>query len=151
MQYCKNIYKAVRKVYKILQEPCNVRSKHYKWNIAAILYHCNIAVIWELSSSFICSSWTGFWFWNKLCETTPNSVGIFKTQSVTFVIDFASGILILILKKKSEKILWTKTEFHEHHQRVKHNFIINDYEKLYPDPDRDRNLTESKNGLKLID
>ena len=30
MQDCKNIYKAVRKVFKILQEPCNVRSKHYK-------------------------------------------------------------------------------------------------------------------------
>ena len=33
LQYCKNIYKAVRKVSKILQEPCNDRSKHYKWNI----------------------------------------------------------------------------------------------------------------------
>ena len=41
LQYCKNIYKAVKKVSKILQEPCNVRSKH-KWNIA---------VMWELSSS----------------------------------------------------------------------------------------------------
>ena len=35
--YCKNIYKAVRKVSKILQEPCNGRSKHYKSNVAAIL------------------------------------------------------------------------------------------------------------------
>ena len=84
---------------------------------------------------------------------TPNLVGIFKTQSITHVIDFACGILILILimKKKSEKMLWNKTEFHEHHQHVKHNFIINDYQKLYPDPDPDRNLTESKNRLKLID
>ena len=48
------IYKAVRKVSKILQESCNVRSKHYKWNIAAILiFHFNIAVMWELRSSFV--------------------------------------------------------------------------------------------------
>ena len=55
MQYCKNIYKAIRKVSKILQEPCIVRSKHYKLNIAAILiFHFNIAVMWELPSSFVC-------------------------------------------------------------------------------------------------
>ena len=37
LQYCKNIYKA---------KLCNVRSKHYKWNIAAILiFHFNIAVM----------------------------------------------------------------------------------------------------------
>ena len=82
-----------------------------------------------------------------------NFMDISKTRSITFVIDFASGILILILilKKKSEQILWNKTEFHEHHQHVKHNFVINDYQKLYPDPDSDRNLTESKNRRKLID
>ena len=46
LKSCKNIYKAVRKVSKILQKPCNVRSKHYKWNIAAILiFHFNIAVM----------------------------------------------------------------------------------------------------------
>ena len=46
LQYCKNIYKAVRKVSEILQGPCNVRSKHYKWNVAAIfIFHCNIAVM----------------------------------------------------------------------------------------------------------
>ena len=46
MQYCKNIYKDVRKVSKILREPCNVRSKHYKWNIAAtLIFHFNIAVM----------------------------------------------------------------------------------------------------------
>ena len=81
-------------------------------------------------------------------------MGIFKTQSITFVIEFASGILILILilkKKKSEKISWNKTEVHEHHQHVKHNFVINNYQKLYPDFDPDRNLTESKKRLKLID
>ena len=45
LQYCKNIYKAVKKVSKILQEPCNVRSKHYKCNVAAILiFYFNIAV-----------------------------------------------------------------------------------------------------------
>ena len=46
LQYCKNIHKAVRKVSEILQEPCNVRSKHYKWHFSAILiFHCNIAII----------------------------------------------------------------------------------------------------------
>ena len=30
LQYCNNIHEAVRKVSEILQEPCNVRSKHYK-------------------------------------------------------------------------------------------------------------------------
>ena len=41
--WIKNIYKVVRKVSKIFQESCNVRSKHYKWNIAAILiFHFNI-------------------------------------------------------------------------------------------------------------
>ena len=46
LQYCKIIYKAFRKVSKILQEPCNVRLKHYKWNIDAILiFHFHIAVM----------------------------------------------------------------------------------------------------------
>ena len=46
LQYCKNIFEAIRKISKILQEPCNVRLKHYKWNIAAILiFHFNIAVM----------------------------------------------------------------------------------------------------------
>ena len=55
MQYYKNIYKAVRKVSEILQEPCNVRSKNYKSNVgASLIFHCNIAtVMWELSSSFV--------------------------------------------------------------------------------------------------
>ena len=52
-------------------------------------------------------------------------------------------ILILILRKKTEESLRNKTKFHEHHQHVKNNFIINDYQKWYPDPDSDRNLTES--------
>ena len=55
LQYCKNIYKAVRKVSEILQEPYNVRSKDYKWNVAAIfIFHCNIAVMCGLSSSIVC-------------------------------------------------------------------------------------------------
>ena len=58
LQYCKNIYEAVRKVSEIFQElfaMCgticngniyNVCSKHYKSNVAAIfIFHCNIAVI----------------------------------------------------------------------------------------------------------
>ena len=40
---CKN---AVRKVSRILQKPCNVRSKHYKCNVAAkLIFHFNIAVM----------------------------------------------------------------------------------------------------------
>ena len=54
VQYCKNIYKAARKVSEILQEPCNVRSKHYKWNVAAIfIFHYNIAVMCGLSSPIV--------------------------------------------------------------------------------------------------
>ena len=50
MQYFKNIYKAATKVSKILQEPCSVRTNHYKWNIPAILiFYCNIAVMTKLS------------------------------------------------------------------------------------------------------
>ena len=48
LEYCKNIYEAVRKVQIS-------GSKHYKWNVAAILiFHCNIAVMWKLASSFVC-------------------------------------------------------------------------------------------------
>ena len=55
LRYCKNIYKAVRKVSAILQKLCNVRSKHYKWNVAAIfIFHCNIALMLELSSPIVC-------------------------------------------------------------------------------------------------
>ena len=46
LQYCKNIYKTVRKVSKILQEPCNDRLKHYKCNVGEILiFHFNIPVM----------------------------------------------------------------------------------------------------------
>ena len=46
ISYFRNIYKAVRKLSEILQEPCNVRSKHYKCNIAEILiFHFNIDVM----------------------------------------------------------------------------------------------------------
>ena len=55
LQYCKNIYKAVRKVSEIFQEPCNVRQKHYKGNFAAIfIFHCNIAVMCGFSSPIVC-------------------------------------------------------------------------------------------------
>ena len=55
LQYCKNILKAVRKVSEILQEPCNVRFKHYKRNVAAIfIFHCNIAGMCELSLLIVC-------------------------------------------------------------------------------------------------
>ena len=68
LQYCKNIYKAVRKVSEILQEPCNVRLKHYKWNVAAI-FHCNIAVMWELLSSFVCFFFLIYYNENKFCTS----------------------------------------------------------------------------------
>ena len=123
----------------------NLVGVFYVWNVGLVLKSKVKSWSWSWSSSK-----TGFLFWKKLCGTTSNLVGIFKTQSVTFVIDFASGILILILKKKSEKMLWNKTEFHEHHQHVKHNFVINDYQKWYLHSYPDRNLTESKNWLKLI-
>ena len=46
LKSCKNVCKAVRKVSKILQEPCNVPSKYYKWNIDVILiFHFNITVM----------------------------------------------------------------------------------------------------------
>ena len=48
-------------------------------------------------------------------------------------------------------MLWNKTEFHEHHQHVKHNFIINDYQKWYPDLDPDQNLAQSKDSNRLIE
>ena len=55
LQYCKNIYKAVRKVSEILQKPYNVLSKHYKLNVAAIfIFHWNIAVMCGLSSPIVC-------------------------------------------------------------------------------------------------
>ena len=47
LQYCKNIYKAVRKVSEIVQEPCNVRSKHYKWNVTAYSYFIVILLYCE--------------------------------------------------------------------------------------------------------
>ena len=48
----------------------------------------------------------------NLCGTTP--VAILETRSITFVTDFASGILILILilrKKNLKKFVGTKLNF----------------------------------------
>ena len=46
LQYCKNIYKAVGKVYKILQESCNILLIHYKCIIAALLiFNCNVRIV----------------------------------------------------------------------------------------------------------
>ena len=41
--------------------------------------------------------------------------GYLQNKKHNFSNDFDIEILILILKKKSEKMLWNKTEFHEHH------------------------------------
>ena len=83
----------------------------WKQNLVGVFYVWNVGLI--LKSKVKSWSWsgTGFWFWKKLCGTTPNLMGIFRTQSITFVIDFDSEILILILKKKSEKMLWNKAAF----------------------------------------
>ena len=94
----------------------NLVGVFYVWNVGLVLKSKVKSWSWSWSSS-----WKGFWFLKKLYGTIPNLVGIFKTLSITLVIDVASGILILILilkKKKSEKMLWNKTEFHEHHQHV---------------------------------
>ena len=101
----------------------NLVGVFYVWNLGLVLKSKVKSWSWSWS-------WTGFWFYQKLCGTIPNSVGIFRTQSITFVIDFDSEILILILKKKFLKILWNETVFHEHHWHVKHNFIINDYQMV---------------------
>ena len=75
-----------------------------KQNLVGVFYVWNVGLVLRSKvKSWSCSwSWTGFWFWRKLRGTTPNLVGIFRTQSITFVINFDSEILILILilKKK---------------------------------------------------
>ena len=84
----------------------NLVGVFYVWNVGLVLKSKVKSWSWSWSSS-----WTGFWFWKKLCGTTPNLVGIFKTQCITFVIDFSSGILILILilkKKNLKKFCGTK-------------------------------------------
>ena len=41
-----NIARIFIKLLEILQEPCNFRSKNYKWNVDAILiFYCDIAVM----------------------------------------------------------------------------------------------------------
>ena len=70
----------------------NLVGVFYLWNVGLILKSTVKSWSWSWSSSR-----TGFWLWKKLCGTTQNLVGIFKSQSVTFVLDFAGGILILIL------------------------------------------------------
>ena len=84
-----------------------------KQNLVGVFYVWNEGLVLKskVKSWSWSSAWTGFWFWNKLCGTTPNFVGIFKTQSITFVIDFATGILILILKKNLKKCCGTKLNF----------------------------------------
>ena len=88
-----------------------------KQNLIGVFYVWNVGLVlksklksWSWSWSW---SWTGFWFKKKLCGATLNFAGIFKTQSITFVIDFYSEILILILilEKKSEKCCGTKLNF----------------------------------------
>ena len=123
----------------------NLVGVFYVWNVGLVL-KCKVKS-WSWSWS---SSWTGFWLKKNFVER----------HQILWVRLKQKALLLLLIslveswswswkKNKSEKILWNKTEFHERHQHVKHNFWINDYQKLYPDPDR--NLTESKNRLKLID
>ena len=83
----------------------NLVGVFYVWNVRLVLKSKLKSWSWSWSSS-----WKGFWFWKQLCGTTPNFMGIFKTQSITFVIDFASGILIL-KKKNLKKFCRTKLNF----------------------------------------
>ena len=83
----------------------NLLGVFYVWNVGLVLKSKVTSWSWSWS-------WTGFWFWQKLCGTIPNLVGIIRTQSITIKNDFDIEILILIVKKKSEKMLWNKTEFH---------------------------------------
>ena len=76
----------------------NLVGLFYVWNVGRVLK--SKVKSWSWSWSW---SWTGFWFWQKVCRTTPKSVGIFRTRSITFFNEFNIEILILILKKK----IWT--------------------------------------------
>ena len=78
----------------------------YVWNVGLILKSKVKSWFWSWSWS-----WTGFWFLQKLCGTTPNLVGIFRTKSITFQ-------MILILKswswswkKNLKKCCGTKLNF----------------------------------------
>ena len=60
----------------------------YIWNVGLVLK--SEVKSWSWSWSWC---WTWFLFWRKLCETTPNLMGIFRTQNITFAIEFDSKIL----------------------------------------------------------
>ena len=74
----------------------------FKQNLVGVFYVWNRGL--ELKSkvkSWSWSwSWTEFWFAEKLCRATLNSVGIFSIWSITFLNEFHHQSLILILKKK---------------------------------------------------
>ena len=107
----------------------NLVGVFHVWNVGLVLKFKVISWSWSWSWSWF---WTEFWFSQKLCGATPNFLDIFSIWRITFSNEFHSKILILILKKKI--IYYT---------------IQKSITKWYPDPDR--NLTESKNWLKLID
>ena len=76
-----------------------------KKNLVGVFYVWNVGLVLKSKSWSWSWSWTRFWLWQKLCGTTPNLVDICRTLSINFSNDFDIEILILILKKKSEKIL----------------------------------------------
>ena len=129
-----------------------------KRNLVGVLYVWNEGLVWKSkvkSWSWSWSwSWTGFWFWQKLWGTTPYLVGIFSIYRITFSNEFYSEILILvmivilILKKDLKKVCGTKLNFMSI-INIQNVTIQKSITKWYTDPDR--NLTESKNWLKLID
>ena len=73
-------------------------------NLVGVFYVWNVGLVLKSKVKPWSWSWTGFWFSQKLCGTTPNLSVVFRTQSITFVIDFDHEILILILIMK--KKIW---------------------------------------------
>ena len=93
----------------------NLVGVFHVWNVGLVLKSKVISWSWSWF-------WTEFWFSQKLCRATPNLVDIFSIWKITFSNEFHSEILILhmililiLKKKKSEKILRNKTTFHEYH------------------------------------
>ena len=49
-----------------------------KQNLVGVFYVWNVGLVLKSKVQSWSWSWTGFWFWQKLCEKTPNLVGIFS-------------------------------------------------------------------------
>ena len=104
-----NTYK-VRKVSKILQEPCNVRSKHYKWNFAAILifyfneYNKNNEIEYKFEYKL-----GGFNTWELIPDITDYKLKFMTQKSknldeiqhteIFAVVKFSSGKITVFLRQ----------------------------------------------------